>query len=262
MIQVHTTEKGNKIVIASELHQKLNITTPLRKWFPRMIAYGFDEGIDYFRADKKVRAKKGGTQTVNDWHITLDMAKHIAMIQRTPKGKELRSYLLNLDKQITKQGYAAIDGKIRFTKEQTFALLEITQISGYISFSKDVQRQHKILHGNKYKWWKYRAELLGFSVDELKEAMAEIGKKHQNTYKSLMVIDKYEIFRMTAIDLFKLLGKSHEYAQNAGDIVKEMARTMKIDVYNDLDASIDFVPKEHKQLMSKIRNPRLAKTFG
>jgi len=41
--------KRNKIecVSARELHNRLEIETPFRKWFPRMVEYGFLEKEDY-----------------------------------------------------------------------------------------------------------------------------------------------------------------------------------------------------------------------
>ena len=196
MIKVHKNEKGEKFVIASELYQKLGITTPLRKWFPRMVDYGFDEGNDYFRADKKVRAEKGGTQIAKDWHITLDMAKHIAMVQRTPDGKAIRNYLLNLDKEVQNGAY--------FNHDQTIALLDIAKVAGYTSIQKEMERKHQKLHGMKYEWWNYRAKLLGFSADDLRTAMQKVNKKYKNQRQALMALDKYELSRVMTIDLFKV----------------------------------------------------------
>ena len=88
VIPVYTTDEGNKVVMGRELHEKLGIKTPYHKWFPRMAEYGFVEGTDYFTEDKNVR-RADGTQMPQaqvDHIMTLDMAKHIAMIQRTPQG--------------------------------------------------------------------------------------------------------------------------------------------------------------------------------
>ena len=39
-----------------------------------------------------------GGQNMIDYDISMDMAKQICMIQRTPKGKEIRQYLIDLEK--------------------------------------------------------------------------------------------------------------------------------------------------------------------
>ena len=56
----------------------------------------------------------------------------------------------------------------------------------------------------------------------------------------LMNIDKYEIIRMAVIDLFIALGKPEKYAQNMGDLAKIFAREMKVEIWDDRKASINF----------------------
>lgn len=85
-----------------ELHRKLEIETPYHKWFPRMCAYGFTEGVD-FNTDKNVRVQKEGERDVareiTDHQLTIDMAKEICMLQRTEQGKAVRRYLLELERK-------------------------------------------------------------------------------------------------------------------------------------------------------------------
>lgn len=94
VIPVYVTDTGEKIVIGRELHTRLKIETPYRKWFPRMCEYGFTEGIDY-TPDFFVHPQNG--QEITDHYLKFDMAKHISMIQRTPEGKEIRQRLIDLE---------------------------------------------------------------------------------------------------------------------------------------------------------------------
>ncbi len=81
-------------VSARELHRKLNIETPLKKWVDRMIEYGFEEGKDFWT---KVSESTGG-RPATEYDLSVDMAKQICMIQRTPEGKACRQYLIDLEK--------------------------------------------------------------------------------------------------------------------------------------------------------------------
>ena len=84
---------------ARELHEFLEIETPFKKWFLRMTEYGFNQNFDYREVmDKNVQNPKGGRPST-DYEITLDMAKEIAMIQRSEKGKQIRQYFLELEKK-------------------------------------------------------------------------------------------------------------------------------------------------------------------
>lgn len=84
---------------ARELHEFLTIETPFKKWFGRMVEYGFNENLDYREVmDKKVQNPQGG-RPATDYEITLDMAKEISMIQRNEKGKQARQYFIEVEKQ-------------------------------------------------------------------------------------------------------------------------------------------------------------------
>lgn len=96
VIPVYTTDTGEKVVVGRELHEKLKINSKYADWFKNMCAYGFSEREDYSAFSKNLES---GGRTIE--HIlTLDMAKHIAMIQRTPEGKAIRNKLIELDTNI------------------------------------------------------------------------------------------------------------------------------------------------------------------
>lgn len=83
-------------VSARDLHEKLNIRTAFKDWFPRMCEYGFEEGKD-FCSKMSETSSKGGRPS-KDADISIDMAKQICMIQRSPEGKMIRQYFIDLEK--------------------------------------------------------------------------------------------------------------------------------------------------------------------
>jgi len=88
-------------VSARELHEKLNIKTAFKDWFPRMCEYGFEENKDFNMLKKERVQIEGGREVkreITDYDISIDMAKEICMIQRTPEGKKVRQYLIDLEK--------------------------------------------------------------------------------------------------------------------------------------------------------------------
>ena len=96
IIPVYTTDEGSKVVMGRELHEKLGIVERYSKWFTRMTDYGFAEGEDYTPYQMVHPQNK---QSIDDHIMTLDMAKHIAMIQRTPQGMAIRQKLIELEKE-------------------------------------------------------------------------------------------------------------------------------------------------------------------
>lgn len=88
-----TEKNGNRAVSARELYNFLEVETPFRKWIDRMLDYGFEESKDYLRSDIFVRGNEA-----KDFVLTIDTAKEIAMIQRTPKGKQARQYFIGMER--------------------------------------------------------------------------------------------------------------------------------------------------------------------
>lgn len=83
-------------VSARDLHEKLNIGTKFTTWFERMQDYGFSEGSEFFPKLGETSEQGGRPQT--DYQISIDMAKQICMVQRSPEGKQIRQYFIDLEK--------------------------------------------------------------------------------------------------------------------------------------------------------------------
>jgi anti-repressor protein len=86
--------KENK-VDGRELHDFLQVGTAYKDWFPRMVEYGFVEGIDFC---SKMSESTGGRPAVNH-EMTIDMAKEISMLQRTERGKQARQYFIECERR-------------------------------------------------------------------------------------------------------------------------------------------------------------------
>lgn len=91
-------ETEHPTVSARDLHEKLNIGTQYTKWFERMTEYGFSENVDYKAISQKRLTAQGNETTYTEHQISIDMAKQICMIQRTPEGKKIRQYFIDLEK--------------------------------------------------------------------------------------------------------------------------------------------------------------------
>lgn len=130
MEEILKVDYDKQTVSARDLHEILNIGTQYTKWFERMTEYGFDEGVDYETISQKRLTAQGNETTYTNHFISLDMAKQICMIQRTPEGKECRQYLIDLEKawntpeQVMARALKVADAKI---KELTHSNIRLEQ---------------------------------------------------------------------------------------------------------------------------------------
>ena len=100
LISTSNNESGEIVVSGRELHEFLKVKTPYTQWIERMVSYGFVENVDFTVFHKNVNdvTSFGGVRKITDHALKLDMAKEIAMIQRTDKGKQARQYFLQLER--------------------------------------------------------------------------------------------------------------------------------------------------------------------
>lgn len=100
LIELRKNNDGSIAVSGRELHKGLEIGTRYNDWIERMLKYGFEENIDYIVESEKVHAQKRvRTYEQSDNIMTLDMAKEIAMIQRSEIGKQIRKYFIEVEKE-------------------------------------------------------------------------------------------------------------------------------------------------------------------
>ena len=97
-LNIRTDENGETLISGRELHESLKVKTKYKDWFPRMVDYGFTENVDFIAMAQKRATAQGNETTFKDHLLKLDMAKEIAMIQRTPEGKRIRQYLIQVEK--------------------------------------------------------------------------------------------------------------------------------------------------------------------
>ena len=100
LIKISYNKSDEPVVSGRDLHEKLEVKTPYTQWFGRMIEYGFEEDSDYILVSQicETNNPKNPTTTIFDHIITLDMAKQIAMIQRTDIGRRFREYFIEVEK--------------------------------------------------------------------------------------------------------------------------------------------------------------------
>ncbi|GET06784.1 hypothetical protein SY212_18140 [Ligilactobacillus agilis] len=101
LIKVET--KGNEqVVSARELHKGLEIKTRFNEWVSQNFKE-FENGQDFMSAVTTADMPNGGVKQINDYILTIDMAKQLCLMSRTEKGRKYRKYLIEVEKAYKEQ---------------------------------------------------------------------------------------------------------------------------------------------------------------
>ncbi|AWW07730.1 MAG: AntA/AntB antirepressor [Podoviridae sp. ctbh1] len=93
-IEVELNGKVQLGVNARDLHKMLEVKAEFSHWIKRRITQcKFEENFDYVVIVKKDENLKGGRPTT-EYIISVDMTKHLGMMERNEKGHEIRKYYI------------------------------------------------------------------------------------------------------------------------------------------------------------------------
>lgn len=99
LVPVYETDKGEKVVYGTELHEILGVRTSYKDWSERRLSdIEAIENEDYEVLLKNERNSKGG-RPQKDHIVKLDTAKEMAMLERNEKGKQVRRYFIQVERK-------------------------------------------------------------------------------------------------------------------------------------------------------------------
>lgn len=100
---------NDNTVDARELWKELEVTTRFNMWIARRITdYGFEDKKDFCT----ILGKSNGGRKALEYYISLDMAKELAIVEKTPKGKRIRQYFIKCEKELREYNTVRMVGKI------------------------------------------------------------------------------------------------------------------------------------------------------
>ena len=95
LIKLTKNEHGIETVNARELHAFLEVKTRFNDWIANRISeFGFSENKDYALFTENL--VNGGKRKV--FHISIDMAKELSMLERNDNGKQARLYFIECER--------------------------------------------------------------------------------------------------------------------------------------------------------------------
>jgi phage anti-repressor protein len=105
-------QSNNEMLVdARLLHRKLQVSTKFTVWIQRrIIEFGFESNKDFF----PIMGKTKGGRKPDEYHLTVDMAKELAMLERNETGRGIRRYFIAAEKEarLHTLGHTALPGAV------------------------------------------------------------------------------------------------------------------------------------------------------
>ena len=98
LIKVQTNQEGEQRVSARELYKELGVKTRFSLWVDQNFKM-FVEGVDFTSVVTTTVVNNGATRQLEDFNLTTDMTKNVAMMSKTTKSQEIRDYFIAVEKE-------------------------------------------------------------------------------------------------------------------------------------------------------------------
>lgn len=98
LIKVQTNQEGEQRVSARELYKELGVKTRFSLWVDQNFKM-FVEGVDFTSVVTTTVVNNGAIRQLDDFSLTTDMTKNVAMMSKTAKSQEIRDYFIAVEKE-------------------------------------------------------------------------------------------------------------------------------------------------------------------
>lgn len=185
-----------------------------------------------------------------EYLLTKRTTEELALLSRTQKGKELRSWLLDLKDKF--------ESSELMTMKQFYFLMDLVRAFSFVVNQKAIEEAHKqkfiydfIDKQGRFnikqmaaQFHIYRNEMLGISPEQIEERVLRFCDEEQmlidkdSKREILAIIDKYSLIGNAAFDFMSFINKTESIALDVSEKVKGIAEKMNIEMKNENKADL------------------------
>lgn len=181
LINVTINEEQQQVVSARELHKELKIKQRFSAWFEKNTK-NLIEGIDFtgVSGGTPVTGGNGNVQYLEDYQLTLDASKQIAMMSATEEGKRVRMYFIEVEKQFNSPEMMMARG-LQVAQQQMLQYdKQIKELSTTIQKQKPkVEYFDKVINSDNTMTVTQIAQDYGMSAKEMNKLLHNIGIQYK-----------------------------------------------------------------------------------
>lgn len=206
-----TVKNDQQLVSARDLYKGLEVKTRFSQWVTQNFKM-FQEGTDFSPVVTTTQQNQwGGTKELQDYALTVDMAKQVSLMSQTAQGTKYREYFIKLEKQwndpqeVVKRGYAILQN------ENAQLRIENTELKPKADYTDSM------LANKGLETISMIAKNYGYSTREFNKLLHGLGIQYKQG-KTWLLYAKYQDEGYTHVE-------PYEYTNSDG--IKQVRNTMK-----------------------------------
>jgi phage anti-repressor protein len=178
-----------QLVDARLLHSFLESKQEFTNWIKKRIAhYKFTQGVDFSVIDNFIgdASAFGGKRKVIDYHLTLDMAKELSMVERNDKGKQARRYFIECENKL-------------YAQSQPQSQPQPTKLENYLAQAENNPLLEMLSNDNDVGLLKWTLSILTDSSKLISayegsgDVVRELSTRQINSLRKLIDNEKYQM---------------------------------------------------------------------
>ncbi|TXF91124.1 hypothetical protein FUA23_02535 [Neolewinella aurantiaca] len=256
-LNIHISKKGTRVVKASELHRALGLNdnhyqTNVRHWLKDI--YQFSDGIRRPEGMKDfARDPRSKGNVVPEYYLCLEFGKLIAL---SSKSKVKQSVATRLSKEED-----VYPEHVQLSVTETLELLEQVKALARITCQKAAESRHLAYYtrkrGSAEYWNHYRREqIVGCTMADLREQLRLRNEKvaaKADLRELISRVDAHDLIRIGIIDHYAAMGNSLPYSQQLGNLAKELAKQLRLEIVDDREGELLFAPPADVDVLRKMQ---------
>ena len=256
-INIHISKKGTRVVKASELHRALGLNdnhyqANVRHWLKDV--YQFTDGIRRPEGMKDfARDPRCKGQVVKEYYLCLEFGKLIALSSKS-KVKQAVATRLSKEEDVYPE-------HVQLSATETLELLEQVKALARITCQKAAESRHLAHYSRKRgsaEYWNHyrREQIVGCTMADLRDQLRLRQQKvaaKADLRDLINLVDAYDLFRIGIIDHYAAMGNSLPYCQQLGNLAKELAKQLRLEVIDDRKGELLFAPAADADVLRKMQ---------
>ena len=180
IINITLNENHEPIVSARDLHKSLKVKTRFSQWVEQNFKI-LEEGYDFSPVVTTTQLNQyGGTKEIQDYALSLDASKNLAMVSKTDEGAKVRKYFIQVEKDFNSPEKIMARALLMADKKITNLTMQNNQLQLDL---KEAQKQARyldlIIESKGALRVSQIAQDYGMTANKLNKLLYEFGVQHK-----------------------------------------------------------------------------------